>query len=105
MSGNLKDITSADFKDTIATGITLVDFWATWCGPCRMLTPVLEKISGQMGDKVSIVKVNVDEAQDLAADFGVQSIPTMILFKDGEQIDKKVGMQTEQNIISWIESV
>ena len=71
----------------------LVDFWATWCGPCRMLSPVVEEVSQAHADTLAVGKVNVDECPELAQQFGVMSIPTLILFKDGEVIDKRIGYQ------------
>jgi len=86
----LKHLTAADFDQTVSNGAVLVDFFADWCGPCRMLAPVLEKLSEENSD-VSICKVNVDEQPELAQRFGVMSIPTMLFFKDGRLIDKAVG--------------
>ena len=71
----------------------LVDFWATWCGPCRMLAPVVDQVSQENADKLTVGKVNVDDCPDLAMKFGVMSIPTLILFKDGQIVDKRVGYQ------------
>ena len=71
----------------------LVDFWATWCGPCRMLSPIVEEVSQDHADTLAVGKVNVDECPELAQQFGVMSIPTLILFKDGEVVDKRIGYQ------------
>ncbi len=76
--------------------MVLADFWATWCGPCKMIAPVLEEIDAEMGDKVKIVKLDVDENQETAAKYGVMSIPTLILFKDGEIVDKVVGYRPKE---------
>ena len=80
----------------------LVDFWATWCGPCRMLTPVIEQVSQENGDKLAVGKVNVDDCPDLAMKFGVMSIPTLILFKDGQIVDKRVGSQPKNQLDEMI---
>jgi thioredoxin 1 len=90
------------FQSTIDDGLTLVDFWAEWCGPCRMLTPVLEKVAAlpELGAKIG--KVNVDENQALAARFNVRGIPTMILFKSGQPVDQLVGLTNEQSILALI---
>jgi len=80
----------------------VVDFWAEWCGPCRMIAPALEEISGQLGDKVKIVKLNVDENPAVAAKYGIMSIPTLLLFKNGEIADRQVGAAPKQKLHSWI---
>lgn len=87
------ELTKDNFKDQIAQGTTLVDFWASWCGPCKMQTPILEELSGEIGDNATIAKVNVDEQPDLASAYNVMSIPTIIVFKDGEVADTMVGVQ------------
>lgn len=81
-----------DAKITSAP-LAMVDFWATWCGPCKMLAPVIDSIAGKYGDKAVIAKVDVDANPGLAAKYGVMSIPTVIFFKDGKEIDRKVGVQ------------
>ena len=80
----------------------VVDFWAEWCGPCKAIGPSLEEISDEMGDKVKIAKVNIDENQDIAAKYGIRSIPTMLMFKDGEVISTKVGAAPKASLSSWI---
>jgi thioredoxin 1 len=80
----------------------LVDFWADWCGPCRIVAPVLEEISNQYADKFKVAKVDVDENPELASDYGIRSIPTMILFKDGKQIDNIIGALPKEAIINFV---
>jgi len=80
----------------------VVDFWAEWCGPCRMIAPALEEISGSLGDKVKIVKLNVDENPNIAAKYGIMSIPTLLLFKGGEIKDRQVGAAPKQKLQQWI---
>ncbi|HWK98209.1 thioredoxin [Pseudolabrys sp. FHR47] len=80
----------------------VVDFWAEWCGPCRMIAPALEEISGAIGDKVKIVKLNVDENPNIAAKYGIMSIPTLLLFKNGEIADRQVGAAPKQKLQQWI---
>jgi thioredoxin 1 len=93
MADKLVEITEANFEDTIGSGTVLVDFWAPWCGPCRMQTPILEELADDMQGQVVIGKVNVDDSPSLAARFKVRSIPTLILFKDGEAAQQWVGVQ------------
>ncbi|WP_062228268.1 thioredoxin [Aureimonas frigidaquae] len=81
----------------------VVDFWAEWCGPCKMIAPSLEEISEE-NDAVAIVKVNIDENPDLAAQFGVRSIPTLMLFKDGQQASVQVGAAPKSKLVAWINS-
>jgi len=80
----------------------LVDFWAEWCGPCRMIAPTLEEIATEMKGKVKVAKLNVDENPQAASQFGVRSIPTMILFKGGEQVGMQVGVQPKSRLVEWI---
>ncbi len=80
----------------------IVDFWAEWCGPCKMIGPSLEEISEEMGETVKIVKVNIDENQETAIKYGVRSIPTLIVFKDGEAADMKVGAAPKGDLSKWI---
>ncbi len=93
MSANIVTLTSSNFDDEIKEAATpiLVDFWAEWCGPCRMVTPVLEKLADEYAGKARVGKVNVDEHGGLAAKFGVQSIPTLLLFKEGKVVEQFIG--------------
>ena len=96
---NLKSDT---FEKQVTTGVTLVDFWAEWCSPCRFQLPILKEVADEIGDKAVIAKVNVDEELELAGQFDVQSIPTLILFKDGQMIDIMVGVQSKEVLIEKI---
>ena len=80
----------------------VVDFWAEWCGPCRMIAPALEEIAGAMGDKVKIVKLNVDENPGVASKYGIMSIPTLMMFKNGEIASRQVGAAPKQKLQQWI---
>lgn len=99
-------LTDSQFDEKVlkSKGLVLVDFWAEWCGPCRQLGPILETLSNEMGEKVTIYKMNVDDSAEVASQFGIRSIPTMFLFKDGKQVDSKVGLNSQATIQSWIES-
>ena len=85
-----------------ANGPVVVDFWAEWCGPCKMIAPVLEEISGTLDGKVKIVKLNVDENPGTASKYGIQSIPTLMIFKNGEMASRQVGAAPRQKLEQWI---
>jgi thioredoxin 1 len=88
-------VTKDNFNQTVAQGVSLLDFWAPWCGPCKMQLPIVEELAEELQGKATIAKVNVDEEPELASQFGVMSIPTLILFKDGQPVDKLVGLQSK----------
>ena len=92
-------LTKSNFEETTSKGVSLVDFWAPWCGPCRMQGPIVESVAEKVGEKATIAKCNVDEAQELAMQFGIQSIPTLVVLKDGEPVQKFVGLQSEEAIL------
>jgi thioredoxin 1 len=95
--------TDQTFAAETKEGVVLVDFWAPWCGPCRMIAPVLEEVDQEMGDKVKVVKVNVDENQETAAKYGIMSIPTLLVFKNGEAVDKVVGYQPKEALVQLLQ--
>ena len=99
-------LTTADFAEKItnSNGVALVDFWASWCGPCMMLAPVIDEIADDFATRADIYKVNVDEEGEIAMKFGIMSIPTLIVFKNGEVFDKIVGVVPKEKIASVIES-
>ncbi len=100
-----KKVTDASFQEEVlgASQPVLVDFWAEWCGPCRMIAPALEELSDELGDRVTIAKLNIDENPDAPARYGVRGIPTMILFKDGAPAATKVGAEPKSRIQGWLE--
>jgi len=101
-----KVITNNNFKEVIADSKpVLVDFWATWCGPCRMLSPVIDEIASEYEGKAVIAKCNVDDAEDVATEMGIRNIPTLIFFKGGEMVNRMVGLQSKENITSVIDSL
>jgi thioredoxin 1 len=91
-------------KEVESQGTVLVDFWAPWCGPCKMIAPVLEELDQEIGDKVKIAKLNVDDNPETASRFGVMSIPTLILFKNGQPVDKVVGFQPKDSLKELVAS-
>ena len=103
---DIKNLSLDNFDNEISSSNTpvLVDFWAEWCGPCKMLGPILEGISEDLKDKLRVVKVNLDENQDLAMKYSIRSIPTLLLFKGGELVDTKVGLLPKSDLVEWLSS-
>ena len=103
---DIKNCSEEDFeKEVISSKVpVVVDFWAEWCAPCKMLTPILEELSDEFKNKILVVKVNLDENQDLAMKYSIRSIPTLLLFNKGELLDTKVGLSPKSDLISWINS-
>jgi len=85
------ELNNSNFEETIKEGVTMVDFWAPWCGPCRMIAPVVEELAEDFEGKATIAKVNTDEEQDIAVKYGIRSIPSILFFKNGEVVDQMVG--------------
>ena len=103
---DLKNLNSDTFDTEISGASTpvLVDFWAEWCGPCKTLTPILEELSTEMNGKIEIMKVNLDENQELAMKYSIRSIPSLLLFEKGELLDMKVGLLPKSDLKEWIQS-
>ena len=93
--GKYIELTNDNFEATTSKGIALVDFWAPWCGPCRMIAPIIEELAEDFDGKAAICKINTDEQQDLASKFGIRSIPTVLLMKDGEVVETMVGASSK----------
>jgi thioredoxin 1 len=99
------ELTSANFEEITQNGISMVDFWAPWCGPCRMIAPVIDELAGDFEGKANICKVNTDEEQDLAVKYGIRSIPTILFMKNGEVVDTMVGASSKQAFADKINSL
>jgi thioredoxin 1 len=107
MAGNVIELTDADFDQTVQNSDVpvLVDFWAPWCGPCRMLAPMIEQIANEYAGKAQVCKVNTDESRDTAVEFGISAIPTLILFKGGQLKKKWVGLTSKKDIGTAIDGL
>jgi thioredoxin 1 len=105
---SIEQVSDASFKQSVIDNSNnqpvLVDFWAEWCGPCKALGPILESVSIEFEGKVAIKKVNIDENPEAPANFGIRSIPTMILFKNGSIADTKIGLSSEADLKNWLNS-
>ena len=101
--GKYLELNNSNFDESTKEGVAFIDFWAPWCGPCRMLAPIIDELANDYEDKAKICKVNTDEAQDLAVKYGVRSIPTMIILKDGEVLETMVGVQSKAHISEKID--
>ena len=104
LNNKILELNNSEFDATITQGTVLVDFWAPWCGPCRMQGPILEEVARSINSSAKIAKVNVDDAGDVAGRFDVQSIPTLILFKEGNEVRRFVGVQPKEMLLDAINS-
>ncbi|MFC1584935.1 thioredoxin [Fibrobacterota bacterium] len=104
---NITALTDSNFNQEVLqqTGVVLVDFWAPWCGPCKMIAPIVEEIAGEYAGKIKVGKLNTDEAPQTAANFGIRSIPTLIIYKDGKPAEQIVGAIPKNQITEKLNSV
>ncbi len=103
--GKYIELNSGNFDETVAKGVSLVDFWAPWCGPCRMIAPVIEELASDYEGRANICKVNTDEEQDIAIRYGIRSIPTLLFFKDGEVVDTLIGAMPKAQLAEKLDSL
>jgi len=105
MKSNKVTDTSFDQDVLKASGPVLVDFWAEWCGPCKAIAPALEELAGELGDRVKVAKINIDENPKTPSEYGVRAIPTLMVFKDGQVVATKLGAMQKSQLLQWVESV
>ena len=98
------EVNDNEFENSIKDGLTLVDFWAPWCGPCRMLSPVIDELAEEMKDEIKFLKCNVDDNPDTPSKFNIMGVPTLIIFKNGELLAQRSGMAPKKIIQEWIKS-
>lgn len=103
MSAKVKELTTANFEAETAKGLFVVDFWAPWCGPCRTMGPIFEAVAEKASDKATFVKVNIDDSPEVATRFGVRSIPTLVVLKDGAEVDTHTGVMRPDDLIAMVD--
>ena len=101
-----KEIKDDEFEEEVINSSqpVLIDFWAPWCGPCKMLSPILDELSEEMKDKIKIVKMNIDDNPETPSKFGVRSIPSLMIFENGKQVESKLGMHPKKSLEEWIKA-
>lgn len=103
-SEHIRILDDSNFKQTIKSGVSLVDFWASWCGPCKVQGPIVDEVADEIGDRANICKVDVDVNQKIAQEMGIRNIPTILLFKDGVPVERLVGVKTRAALIKAVEA-
>ena len=101
---NVPEFTSSDFDDQVKDGVTLIDFWAEWCGPCKMIGPLIEELAGEYDGRANMGKINIDDEGDLAVRFGVQSIPTLLILKNGEEAQRFIGVTKKADLAAALDA-
>ena len=99
MAANVTELNDTTFDQAVAQGVALVDFWAPWCGPCQTQGPIVEELAGEVGDGVTVAKLNVDDHQTVAGRFNVMSIPTIIVFRNGQEVARFIGVQDKETLL------
>jgi len=102
MSDQVLHLDDSNFKEQTSEGVTLVDFWAPWCGPCRMQSPIIDQVAENVGSKAKVAKVNVDDSPSVASSYGIQSIPTLLVLKNGNIVQQYVGVQSQEKLMEAI---
>lgn len=101
---NVPEFTSNNFDDQVKDGVTLIDFWAEWCGPCKMIGPLIEELAGEYDGRANVGKINIDDEGDLAVRFGVQSIPTLLILKNGEEAQRFIGVTKKADLAAALDA-
>lgn len=104
MAGNLKHLDDDNFQSTIDSGVTLVDFFADWCGPCKMIAPIIEELANEMKGQATVAKLDIENAQRVTEKFGVTSIPTLIVFKNGKEVQRFIGVRSKEDLKKAVSS-
>lgn len=104
MAENIIHLTDENFQQTVANGVTLVDFYATWCGPCRMIAPIVEQLATKVQGKAHVAKLDIDQAQQVTTSLQITSVPTLILFKDGKEVKRVVGVKDLDYLLNLVQS-
>ena len=105
MHSSIQELSDMNFAAQVKSGVTLVDFWASWCMPCKMMAPILNEVADEIGERAKVAKLNVENHRSASAKYGVRNIPTMILFKNGKEINRFVGVKTKSFLVSEINKV